>query len=148
MTHGYKRFKREMVRAKENGIELVLLVEALLGEVADGYEHSSVKGESIVQKLFTLRERYGLETVFCKSREEACYYIMHRWMAAGRERINGYSTKCGSVPTKNGRLGPVASKVGRLRKADRLAPAVEEDGSIKHPPVDQRLGQNGKDLKA
>lgn len=86
MTSGYKRFKAEMERAKAAGTELVVVVEASVAQVALGAEHSTVSGESIVTKLFTLRERYGLETVFVRSRDEATYYMMHRWMAIGRER--------------------------------------------------------------
>lgn len=91
MGAGYKRFKREMERARDNGTDLVLLVESSLSDVAAGFERSSQSGESIVTKLFTLRQRYGLEAVFCKNRDEAVYYIMHRWMALGRERAKTLS---------------------------------------------------------
>lgn len=97
MTAGHDRFKKEIERAHEGGIELVIIVEATIGRVAAGYEHSSFPGDSMVQKLFTLRERYGIETVFTSSRDESCYYIMHRWMAMGRERVRKSSGTSSTV---------------------------------------------------
>ena len=85
MTGGYKRFKAEMERAVEAKVKLVLIVEETLGEVGDGWKHSEFSGDSMIQKLFTLRVRYGLETVFCDGRREMVRYIKEFYCAIGRE---------------------------------------------------------------
>lgn len=85
MTAGYKRFKAEMLRAKEAKVKLFLIVEAPLATVGCGFEHSEYSGDSMVQKLFTLRVRYGLETVFCDGRREMVRYIKEFYCAIGRE---------------------------------------------------------------
>lgn len=85
MTHGYKRFKKELERAKSEGIKLFLLCEDSLQTVSKGYSHSSLGGDSLVRKLFTLRVRYDLEAVFCGSRWECKRYIIEFYEAVGRE---------------------------------------------------------------
>ena len=87
MTSGYKRFKREMNRAKEADCKLILICENSLTDVDTGYKHSTFDGSSILSKLFTLRVRYDLETVFCRSRWEAQAYIKHFYAAIGRNYV-------------------------------------------------------------
>lgn len=85
MTHGYKRFKAEMKRAQDEGIRLILIIEAPLGDVRQGYGHSQFDGSSMEQKLFTMMIRYGLHTVFCSDRREMSRYILEYFKAIGRE---------------------------------------------------------------
>lgn len=87
MTGGYLRFKREMVKARQLGLTLVLIIEGTLTEVLAGTRHSSAAGASIVQKLFTLQVRYGLQPVFCDGRQEMSRYIVETYAAIGRNYV-------------------------------------------------------------
>ncbi len=84
LGQGYERFKRELLRAKELDLKLILIIEGTLGKVLKGYEPSEIKGISIVKKLFTLFIRYNLMPVFCKDREECSKYITEFYLALGR----------------------------------------------------------------
>jgi len=87
MGKGYKRFKKEMIRAQENNIKLILIIEGSLLKVLKGSPHSTIEGIIIVKKLFTLWIRYGLISIFCKDREEMSEFIIQYFMAYGREKI-------------------------------------------------------------
>lgn len=69
----YDRFKREMLRAKELNIKLVLLIEGTMRDVAKGYDRSVFSGEAMLKKLATLYVKYDLEYHFCCDR-----YVMSR----------------------------------------------------------------------
>ena len=84
---GYKRFKKEIVRAQEQKLTLILIVETSLGKVAKGCDHSTIDGISIVKKLFTLWIRHGIQVVFCQDKEEMAEYITQFYLACGREHI-------------------------------------------------------------
>ena len=84
MGQGYNRFKKEIIRAKELNIKLILIIEASLTKILKGYEPSQLKGFSVVKKLFTLFIRYNLLPVFCKDREEMSIYITEFYLALGR----------------------------------------------------------------
>jgi len=84
---GYPRFKRELVRAKDNGLILILIIEEPLSKVLLGYKHSTIKGITMVTKLFTLMVRYGLQVVFMRNREEVAEFITQYFLALGRERL-------------------------------------------------------------
>ena len=84
MTYGYPRFKHEMERAKEAGLQLVLLIEGSMGTVFKGFEHSQFKGESMLKKLAMLRVRYDLEYHFCNNRREMARLIEDWFLAVSR----------------------------------------------------------------
>ena len=88
MGQGYPRFKKEIIRAKENNIRLILIIEGSLTKVLTGCERSYLDGFSIVRKLFTLWLRYGLYPVFCRNEEEMVKYITEFYLAYGREFID------------------------------------------------------------
>lgn len=71
MTSGYPRFKKEMERAKEAGLKLVLLIEGSMREVAAGYEYSQYSGDAMMKKLAMLYVKYDLEYHFGDRRELA-----------------------------------------------------------------------------
>lgn len=87
MGGGYKRFKKEMVRARDMGATLFLLIEGTLSDVLNGYKHSSIDGNSLLQKLFTLWTRYGLIPIFCSSRSECSRFITEFFLSVGREKV-------------------------------------------------------------
>ena len=84
MTGGYPRFKREMKRASENNIKMVLLIEGSMKEVYNGYLHSTFTGESMLKKLAMLYVRYGLEYHFFNDRREMSRYIEDIFSAVKR----------------------------------------------------------------
>ncbi len=84
MTGRYKRFKNEMVRAKENNFKLILLIEGTMEQVFAGYKHSKFDGDSMLRKLAMLYVRYGLEYHFCANRREMARRIEDTFLAIGR----------------------------------------------------------------
>lgn len=84
MTHGYERFKKAMVRAKENNFTMVLLVEGSMRDVGKGYEHSQYDGNSMLKKLAMLRVKYDLECHFFNDRREMARWIEEHFSAIAR----------------------------------------------------------------
>lgn len=87
MGKGYERFKREMERAKEQNVKLVLIIEGSYSDVWNGYERSQIEGPSMMKKLATLYTRYDLEYIFCESRRVMARRITDTFSAIER----GYS---------------------------------------------------------
>lgn len=76
---GLNRFERELLRAKENGIKVILLVE-----VGEGYSKanqgvfrhdvlSKMRPLSYQAKIFSLKARYGFELVYLDKRDAGKY---------------------------------------------------------------------------
>ena len=86
MTKGHERFKKEMTRAKEQGLSMVILVEGPLSQVAKGCKHSRVPGITIIRTVFSLWTRYGLVPIFSRNREEASQYILQFYLAEYRKQ--------------------------------------------------------------
>lgn len=70
MTAGHRRFMKEVKRAKDAGTRLVIAVEGTIDEVAEGYEYSEFKGESMLKMLGTLMFKHGIPTMFNPSRAD------------------------------------------------------------------------------
>ena len=87
LTKEYPRFRREVIRAREANITLILIIEATLLKVLKGFERSEVSGISIVKTIFSLWVRYGVIPVFCRSREEMQEFIIQYYMAEQRKRV-------------------------------------------------------------
>ena len=68
MTSGYERYKKEMKRAKDDGVKLILIIEGSYSEVWDGIKHSAFSGESMMKKLAMMYVRHDQEYIFCESR--------------------------------------------------------------------------------
>ena len=70
---GNKRFRKELQRAIDSDVKLVLIVECSLVSVLSGYTYKSkgrkrtskLKGSSVLKTMFTLWVKYGLFPVFC-----------------------------------------------------------------------------------
>jgi ERCC4-type nuclease len=86
LSKGYSRFKQEIERSKGLRILLIIIVEGSLRRVLSGCSNSRRTPISIVYQLFTLRVRYGIETVFTNTREEMSQYITHYFLAEEKER--------------------------------------------------------------
>lgn len=84
MTSGYERFKREMERAKEDNVKLILIIEGTYTDVWNGFERSQYDGASMLKKLATLYTRYDLEYIFCESRRVMARRIADTFYAVER----------------------------------------------------------------
>ncbi len=82
---GYKRFKREIVRAQQSKSQLVIIIEGCLSKVLRGTQYSSVNPEALVKRLFTLWVKHGVYPVWCKDSGELAEYITQFYIAAGKE---------------------------------------------------------------
>jgi ERCC4-type nuclease len=81
---GMERFRREMQRANEDGVKLIIIVEACFAEVKNGYEHSKMEGESILKTLHTLWVKHDIPYILCNDREDMQDTIIHMFTAIGR----------------------------------------------------------------
>lgn len=87
MTNGYDRFKKAIIRSQESNIQLFIIVEGSLTEVGEGYKYSKFKGLSMKYKLFTLWAKYGVQTIFCTSRQEMIVYITQFFIACEKQYL-------------------------------------------------------------
>ena len=87
MTKGYVRFKKEMKRAHDNNITLILVIEGNRAKVKKGHKYTKVKGISIIKKINTLRHRYELEFWYCANRVEMADRIVDFYRALGQELL-------------------------------------------------------------
>ena len=84
MTSGYERFKREMERAKESNVTLILATEGTYSDIWEGIPQSQFDGPSMVKKLATLHVKYGLEWWPCESRRVMARRIVDTFSAIER----------------------------------------------------------------
>ena len=75
LSKGYERFRREIFRAQEQGIQLIIAIEKPVSTILKGYSRSLVKGITTFRKLLTLRWKYGVEHIYFRNREEMATYI-------------------------------------------------------------------------
>ena len=87
MGAGYERFKREMERARVDGVKLILIIEGSYSDVWGGYERSQIEGPSMMKKLATLYVKYDLEYVFCESRRVMARRIADTFSAIERNWV-------------------------------------------------------------
>jgi len=87
LSKGYKRFKKEIIRAKENNIQLIILIESSMTKVLKGIEESYRSGDEIIQQLFTISVRHKVPFYCFNNREEASRWIIEKFLAIGREYI-------------------------------------------------------------
>ena len=92
MTSGYDRYKREMERAKDDAIKLILIIEGSYTDVWNGFERSKYDGESMLKKLATLYVKYDHEYIFCESRRVMARRIADTFLAVERAYKPGGST--------------------------------------------------------
>lgn len=71
----FNRFKKEIIRASEDKIILVVIIEVDLLKIISGYKRSKMSGIGMVRTLFTLMVKYKIPFVTCKNRSEMEVYI-------------------------------------------------------------------------
>jgi ERCC4-type nuclease len=62
-TENYKRFLREIERAKNHKLKY-LVIEATLAQINSGYRYSKVKPANIHAKLISLQVKHGVHVIF------------------------------------------------------------------------------------
>lgn len=87
MGNGYERFKKCIIRTHNQNAALFIIVEGALFDVLKGYEHSTIKGTTVVYKLFTLWIKHGVQTVFVNDRKEMSEYITQFFIAVGKRYV-------------------------------------------------------------
>lgn len=84
MTSGHDRFKRELQRAKDDNVKLILIIEGSYTDVWNGFERSKVDGQTMLKKLATMYVKYDLEYIFCESRRVMARRIVDTFLAVER----------------------------------------------------------------
>jgi ERCC4-type nuclease len=69
-TENYKRFLREMERAKDHKLKY-LVIEATLAQVNSGYRYSRVSPANIHAKLVSLQVKHGVHVIFAGRQDAA-----------------------------------------------------------------------------
>lgn len=81
---GYPRFRKELERAKASGSLLFIIIEGSYRDILRGYPHSTIQGISIIRKLWTLYWKYGVQHIYCNSREDMANQILECYFSIGR----------------------------------------------------------------
>jgi len=88
LSQNYKRFKKEIIRAKKGKQILVIIIEGSLTRIIKGVDESQRSGDEILQQLFTIMFRHKVPFVCCNNREESSRYIIETFLAYGRDYID------------------------------------------------------------
>lgn len=68
----HERFREEVIRAKENNIKLIILVESnFTRETAWGWasKYTKVKGSTLMKAIISMERKYGVEFIFCTRKD-------------------------------------------------------------------------------
>jgi len=88
LSQGYKRFRKEIIRAKDNKIMLVIAIEASLSKILKGCEPCIRSGEEILQQLMSINVKYGVPFYCFNNRIEMQRWITELFLAFGRRYID------------------------------------------------------------
>lgn len=81
LTRGMPRFRKEILRALDHHIKLVVLVELSRADFVAlkiPYAHKlKVKGESLDKTITTLEQKYKLQFVWCRHRKHGCESVLN-----------------------------------------------------------------------
>jgi ERCC4-type nuclease len=79
---GHIRFRNEHIRAKDNGIKLVLYVETTKKKFGlkdfPGGNKRQCEGETLLKIISTMESRWPIEVVWCRSRTDCKNKILQR----------------------------------------------------------------------
>ena len=84
---GYKRFKRELIRAQGLNLTVILLVCCSMTKVLNGSKYSCMSGESTIRRIMTLWVKHGIIPVFCSNETEAGKFVLETFISLGKEHI-------------------------------------------------------------
>lgn len=75
LCQGHRRFRRQLLRAKINGIQMVMVVEGtrrdLMTKNFPGGKHRKISGETLCKIISTLEKKYNMPVHWCPSRAAA-----------------------------------------------------------------------------
>lgn len=86
---GYRRFKKEIERAKESETRLELLIEGSISKVEKGIKWSKRAGEEVARQVMTIYMKYDIRPVFCVNANDASLYITRYFEAIGKLYVKG-----------------------------------------------------------
>lgn len=75
LAKGFERFKKEIGKAREAKVQLIVVIEATRSEVAEGFHYSARKGISVVRQLNTLFVKYDIPYIYAQNSFEAARVI-------------------------------------------------------------------------
>lgn len=81
---GIRLHKEKIAKAEKADCKLYLIIEGSLTEAYEGVQYSQVDPEPLVKRVFTFKVKYGLEPIFCTTRDEMVRYMLNTWEAFGR----------------------------------------------------------------
>jgi len=87
-TDNYKRFLKEMDRAKDHKLKY-LVIEATLSEVNNGYKFSKVSPANIHAKLISLQVKHNVHIVFAGRQDVARAWVRKLFDKLFRYKLNG-----------------------------------------------------------
>jgi len=87
LSQGYSRFKKELIRAKNKELQIIIIVKGTLTQVLQGYKYSKRRPEEIVRQLFTLLVKYNIWPVFLSTEKEMSDFIYYYACAYARNRL-------------------------------------------------------------
>lgn len=100
MSQNYERFRREIEKAKELDIKVIIVIEATFGEILWGSQYSIRDGLSVVRQLFTLWIKYDVPFYCFKNRSEMSTFIIEFFVAIGKQALRDLKEqKKGKAPT-------------------------------------------------
>ena len=85
-TTGYQRFREEIRRSRQSGVELILIIEGTVTDILKGTKYSQVDGLQILRTVLSIYDRYQITHIFCRNREEMSTYIAERFCSYERKR--------------------------------------------------------------
>ena len=112
LTAGYERFKKELQRAEDSETMVIFILEGSYTKLHQKYRYSKRKPESIIKQIHTLHVKYGLQPVFCTTRDEMAKYITNFYVSLGE----GYIKKLKEDKKKETDVSP-NRKANTRRKA-------------------------------
>lgn len=89
LTFGYDRFRREMLKATDLEIKLIIAIEGSKEKVLKGYSHSARDPESIIKQLETIKTKYGVNHMFFPSRISMANYIVDYYVIEYEKHLKG-----------------------------------------------------------
>ena len=75
MTSDYERFRKEVIRAKEQKLMMYIVINGSFTKVMRGFKRSKIKGITIIRTLFTLWLKYDVHHKLCNNEEEMVEYM-------------------------------------------------------------------------
>jgi len=84
---GYKRFKNNIDKTQKMNANMFIIVEGTLTKVLKGHEYSMMEPVSLIYRLFTIWIKHGIQTIYCRDRNEMVEYITQTFIACGKEYV-------------------------------------------------------------